>query len=434
MDGYMHRLFTRLLVNRDGNFGLILAIIIVPLIGLIGISIDLVRMLDYKERVQIIADAAALAAINSSSPAHKERLDAGKAYSSAMWAEIARNDFEAQVRAIDSSLSVETKINVSKADNELLSELSYSVSMPTTLSLVLGIGDITFGGALRARSAPPVFKDFHIVVDNSPSMGIGATPAAISAMERKIGCAFACHTRDGTNSNYDRAIALGVPLRIDVVRDGLYKIAETIAQTRTQSDLYRTALFTLGTRAETHVNAKAEELVYLTSDMDELLAGIQKLRLMMQPTDFYNSYALTDVSTALKVLSPLIGTPGDGETAKTPQKYIILITDGVQNKWKSPTCETLVFGDRRCIEYMPQEVCTSVKNRGIKIAVLYTRYVEIRDDSYIRFVKPIADKIPMALKACATRDLFFEVAPDEGIPEAMQELFAKLTATPILTD
>lgn len=435
MTRYMVRLFRRFFVNRDGNFALIFAVIIVPLVGMVGMSIDFIRVLDYKERIQTIADAAVLAALNPNSLAHKERLDVGKNYSSAMWAEVAKDDFLAQVRSLDPSLTVDTKIIVSKSDNDLLSELSYSVSIPTTFSRTLGVGDIEIGGAVRARSAPPVFKDFHILVDNSPSMGIGATPLAIYRMERKMGCAFACHTLDGTSkNNLPRAIGLGVPLRIDVVRSGLNKIAETISQTRTQPDLYRTALYSLGTRAETHVNYKAEELVHLTSDMDELRAGSQKLGLMIMPADGYNSFGLTDVSAALKTFSPLIGTPGNGETAATPQQYVIMITDGVQNKWRSPTCETNVFGDRRCIEYMPQEVCTSVKNRGIKIAVLYTRYVELRDDTYVKYVKPFADRIPLALKACATQNLFFEVAPDEGIPEAMQELFAKLTATPILTD
>lgn len=434
MISFTPRLFRRLLVERDGNFGLIFAILIVPLIAVVGISLDLVRLYETKERIQTIADAAVLGAINSTSPAQRDRFVANMNDEGHPWVGIARDDFVAQLRAFDPSITVRAKIRVSRAGTDLISELSYTVTIPTSLSAAIGAGDIEIKGVARARSAPPVFKDFHILVDNSPSMGIGATREAIERMERGVGCAFACHTADGEPGNFYHVSKLGVLLRIDVVRSGIEKIAETITRTRTQPDLYRASLVSLGTTGRINVASKIEELVPLTSDMNRLIEGNRWLGVMTFRVREVPWLGPSDIAVALDILNSRIATPGNGETVKTPQKYVILITDGVQNKLNSPTCQTAILQDNRCIEYMPQSACTNIKNRGIKLAVLYTTYVDVGGAYYFSHVKPFADRIPQALKACASKDLFFEVAPDEGIPEAMQGIFSKLTESPILTD
>lgn len=434
MTSHLFEIFRQFLTNRTGNFAIISALILVPLLGTVGLAIDFVRALETKARVQVFADEAVIAAINPASRAQVERGLVGHDYTSAQWAEAAVTDLKAQVRSLDPAITVGADLSVSKAGSELISELAYTITVPTTFLRVINVDQINVRGTAKGRFAAAVFKDFYIMVDNSPSMGLGATTADINTLNTKIGCAFACHTLDGTNSNYKNAVATGAKLRIDVVRTGLKKIADTIMATRSQQDLYRASLLTLGSKAETFVANKMEELVSLTSDMSTLVTDGKKLGLMTMPTNGYNSFALTDVNAALNVLNTKIPSPGDGTSVSTAEKYVVLITDGVQNKWKVLTCNTALFGDKRCIEYIPLDACTAIKNRGIKIAVLYTSYIPMTDYTYVTYVKPFASKIPTALKSCASNNLFFEVGPDQGIPEAMQALFAKLTASPILTD
>ena len=54
--------------------------------------------------------------------------------------------------------------------------------------------------------------DFYILLDNTPSMGVGATPTDVSKLEAKTGCAFACHQMDQSTNNYTIAKGLGVAM------------------------------------------------------------------------------------------------------------------------------------------------------------------------------------------------------------------------------
>ncbi len=419
--------------DRSGNFGITTALLLIPLMGMVGLAVDVSRALETKTRVQNMADEAILASINSGSLAQKQRGAVGYTYTHADWSKAALADLQAQVKLLDPSLDVQADMTVSKEGNHLQSDLTYTLSIPTTFLRVLNITKIDISGAAQASFNAAIFKDFYLMVDNSPSMGLGATTADINTLNSKIGCAFACHTLDGTNSNYTQAVATGAKFRIDVVRLGLDKIANAVTSTRTQADLYRVALYNLGAKAETAVASKIEELSALSADMNDLVTSGKKLALMTMPTNGFNSFALTDINSALGVLNTRIGAPGDGTSVSQAGKYVILITDGVQNRWKVKQCNTAIFGDSRCIDYIPTDNCTVLKNRGIKIAVLYTTYIPMTDYTYVTYVKSFAPKIPQALQSCASPGLFFQVGPDQGIPEAMEALFSKLTAAPIIS-
>ena len=66
----------------------------------------------------------------------------------------------------------------------------------------------------------PQYIDFYLLLDNSPSMGVGATPTDVSKMVNNTSdkCAFACHDLNDNNNYYKLAKTLGVTTRIDVLR------------------------------------------------------------------------------------------------------------------------------------------------------------------------------------------------------------------------
>ena len=57
--------------------------------------------------------------------------------------------------------------------------------------------------------------------------------------------------------------------------------------------------------------------------------------------------------------------------------------------------------------------CTTIKNRGIKIAILYTDYLAVPANSwYVSHIAPIQSEIGPALQACASPGLFYDAAID----------------------
>jgi hypothetical protein len=80
-------------------------------------------------------------------------------------------------------------------------------------------------------------------------------------------------------------------------------------------------------------------------------------------------------------------------------------------------------------------LCTTLKNRGIKIAVLYTTYLPLPTNSwYNSWISPFANSIATNMQACASPGLYFEVSPTQGISAAMTALFQKAVQSARLTN
>ena len=74
------------------------------------------------------------------------------------------------------------------------------------------------------------------------------------------------------------------------------------------------------------------------------------------------------------------------------------------------------------------------KNRGIRIAVLYTEYLPLPTNAwYNTYIAPFQSKISGNMKNCATPGLFFEVTTDQDISAAMATLFRAAVAAARLT-
>jgi hypothetical protein len=135
---------------------------------------------------------------------------------------------------------------------------------------------------------------------------------------------------------------------------------------------------------------------------------------------------LTDLNAA-------ISTPGTG-SSNSPQKYVFFVSDGVSDRaLGSPSCSRSTTNGSdpqsgtsyvRCQEPLNVSYCTTLKNRGVKIAVLYTTYLPLPTNAwYNTWIAPFQSTIATNMQACATPGLYFEVAPDQGIADAMQALF-----------
>jgi hypothetical protein len=152
--------------------------------------------------------------------------------------------------------------------------------------------------------------------------------------------------------------------------------------------------------------------------------------------DSYTADKDTQFSTVFPAISSAISAPGAG-TSSAPLKYLFFVSDGVADEYNTGCSKPTVSGGR-CQSPIDVSLCTAIKNRGIKIAVLYTTYLALPTNAwYNTWLAPFNvgpygpspnSEIAQNMQSCASSGLYFEVSPTQGIPEAMNALFRKAVA------
>jgi hypothetical protein len=142
----------------------------------------------------------------------------------------------------------------------------------------------------------------------------------------------------------------------------------------------------------------------------------------------------TNYDAVLTAMNQLIPTPGTGLGSSPPQKVLFFVSDGVADEPDPGSCSQPLTGNR-WQEPVNLALCTAIKNRGIKIAVLYTRYLQLpfsgsgSNSWFNTWILPFWSNISPTMQSCASPGLFFEVSPTQGISQAMSALFQKVVAT-----
>ncbi len=424
------------LQDRRGNFGMMTALLMAPLIGVAGVAIDISDALMARNALQGAADAAALSAVaQTSAGVSQAMLMTGDGQLTTAISD-AKKVFMGQASISTDYTLLSADVDVVKTGNQLKAVFSYKAEVPTTLSRILGQNKVVVSGVAEAMFQTETFRDFYLLLDNTPSMGVGATATDVAKMVANTGdkCAFACHiVKDGVedkNSYYNLAKKLGVTIRIDVVASATSALMDTAKTTRKSSNQYRMAVYTFGEKAE---DTKLLEVSSLTSDLDSVKSKASKIGLMSIPYQGYDNDQQTDFDRALSSVGKLMGTAGTGATAASPEKVVFFVSDGVGDAYKPTSCTKKLNGGR-CQEPIDIAQCTALKAKGYRIAVLYTTYLPLpTNDWYNSWIKPFQSEIPTRMEACASPGLYFEVSPSQGISEAMSAMFLKIATTPRLT-
>jgi hypothetical protein len=145
----------------------------------------------------------------------------------------------------------------------------------------------------------------------------------------------------------------------------------------------------------------------------------------------------TQFTNIMPAINGVISAPGAGTTA-APLKYLFFVSDGVADENNPSSCIKSTTSSGRCQSPLNTALCTTIKNRGIKIAVLYTTYLALPTNSwYNTWISPFNtgpygpspnSQIAQNMQSCASPGLYFEVSPTQGISEAMNALFKKAVA------
>lgn len=419
------------LQDRCGNFAATTALLMFPATVMVGMSVDIWYAYEAKTKLDQVADSAALAAINTQSQAYINSTNGlGKAY----WDKEARDFFEGNRQVVDPRLLVSVSADVERRDLTITSLVKYQMAYPTIFMKMIGVTSIPVSGEAKAEFNVGEYYNVNVLVDNSPSMGIGASQADVDKMQAKMGCAFACHDLSNQMNNLPKATALGVKLRIDVVGSALRKLADMVSNSVAQKGLYKLSLYSLGARADDAVANPLSRLQDMTQDMDAFKTAAQDIKLMIMPRYDYNKYAVGYINKSVQLLNDQIPSSGTGTGVNSPRQVLLLVTDGVEDLLTTGSQCFGTFQYGRCVQYINVNECQRLKNRGVVVAVLHTTYLPITtNDNYNSWVRAIAPKVGPALQACASPNLYEHVDMNSDISAGLNELFKRATNMPRLT-
>jgi hypothetical protein len=325
----------------------------------------------------------------------------------------------------------------------------------------MGVTSVSIAGTSTAQTNAPPYVDFYLLLDNSPSMGLGATADDILHLQSLTpdSCAFACHkhtfnssgqiTGDDTTDYYHVAKTNSVTLRIDVLRTATQQLTQTATASETLPNQFRMGVYTFSDTFQTVSSP--------SSDMASVAANANAIDLAYA---YYNQRdTQTSYDTALSYINSTMPNPGNGTSSTSPQEFLFLVTDGVGDEpvgngsgsgdpYDTPTSylpantqpnltNTLSgnVNSKRLISTLNPAQCQTLKDRGIKIAVLYTPYLPVTSNSfYNSWVAPISSSIPTKLQSCASPGFYFQITPTQGISDAMQAMFRAAINSVLLTN
>lgn len=189
--------FTRYAYRTGGNVAVLTALITPILVLAAGAATDYIAATRREETLNGIADAAALAAVT---PQQMSQTAA-----QARIASLAL--FNSQAATVTGVGTVTPTITVTDgvtANNNLVrtAQVTYTSTSNNVFIQILGMSTIALGGGATAKNTLAPHINFHMLLDTSPSMAIGATPADILTLENNTTnqgtpkCGFACHETD----------------------------------------------------------------------------------------------------------------------------------------------------------------------------------------------------------------------------------------------
>lgn len=448
-------LFRRLRQDRRGNVLTIIGFAIVPLTFSTGMAIDYIFAARLQTKLNAVADAAALAAVTT--PMMDKTSFDGCAAARSMFISQASglaglvmntaNPVELTIKVTDNASSgscsaVKTPTSTAYSRTAVVTWKAKSTNI---FAGVLGMAAMPINGSSETKASVAPNIDFYVLLDTSSSMAFPSTSAGITLLRSKTGgCAFACHsTNDGKAYDksgnltdfYGVATSYDIPLRVDEARKAIQAMMTQAGDlAKTNDAKYRAALATFAA-ADARANNSFKILSTLTSDLPGVSKKAEGAKTSLYynngcpKPDFCNNDVDTATSDAFTRANNVIPTPGNGtnNAGDNPQGILFFITDGLRDEYRP--------GGRPEIAIDPS-LCTTLKARGLRIAVLYTEFLRssMDGDGWSQAnVVPYLYQIEPALQDCASDGLYYKVTSDDDITAALNKLFQQAVATARIT-
>ncbi len=257
--------------------------------------------------------------------------------------------------------------------------------------------------------------------------------------------------------NYALARYNNITLRIDELNSGVTTLLQTATTTAQTSQFstppqYRFSIYSMDTLWSIGLTQLVSLTTNYQSQWTTASATFGAMEMYNNNNDCANAACLSkttapggDVATnyddSLGKLSQssYIPNPGNGtnQAGDTPQEVLFIVTDGVEDEESGGRVQQAIndLGHAPGGNSDSTNWCTTIKNRGIKIAILYTDYLPVPANSwYEEWIAPFQSDIGQALEACATPGLFYDAAIGSDLGQALAALFAAVTQSGHLTN
>lgn len=431
-------LIRRFVHDRRGSTAMIFGLSLIPIIFLVGMGLDFSSAAQKRVLLNAAADAAALSAVTPTAM--------NQTTSQAQTT--ATNIFNGQASLISGLTNTTPSISVTQSGTTRTVTVSYTANSTNTFPNVFALLTKTsntkwpISGSSTATSTTSPNINFYLLLDNSPSMAIAATTSGINTMVANTsaqgGCAFACHESNPSadslgnpngEDNYTLAQNLGVTTRIENMATATASLMST-AQTEENANnaTYKMAVYTFNVSGLNTIQS-------LTSNLTTAASSAGNINVL----EVYDNNCLTssncnndtdtNFETAMSAINTIMPNPGTGTSGSTPQEVLFLVTDGVDDEVNSSSCSQTLDGTR-CQQPFNTTWCTTVKNRGIRIAVLYTEYLPLPTNAwYESWIAPFQSSIATNMQSCASTGLYSQITTDGDITAAIEALFEQAVAT-----
>ncbi|MEM7461443.1 MAG: TadE/TadG family type IV pilus assembly protein [Pseudomonadota bacterium] len=408
-------LFTRYLTNEAGNFSIIAAIVLIPLLTSAGLALDYTRLSESRSRVQQALDAGTMAAaiVMNNGGTRKEAVAEGRSF------------FASNCPLDECSRRRPPRFRIKRGEKVTG---TYRTYIETTFMRVAGFDKVRYNLASEV-ALNQLYTEFHIAIDRSASLGIAADDENVKKLQaltvgfyshQPEGCQFACHEpeenepfRNGKQmSSYELAREAGILLREDVLLDAVDAAAVSLLNNRSSSKSgpINVAAYAFSDSFET--------LVKPTASKAKLKRKIKKSKLRTWGTRY---------DIAMPDLIKRVGKGGNGTSSKDRQKTVILITDGQFTNYWDDADQVDWF------KAFDQSYCGAFKNNGVRVVVVNVEYPDLSgNDKYEEHVASHRSLITKALQSCATEGFYYvaddhkqiEVTMSQMVREVLQEKLA----------
>ena len=418
---WLHRSLVEFGRCGSGNIAMMFGLCSIPILIGIGVYVDYARATDIRSKLDGAADAATLEAVSK---------NANPFVTTPTSTQVQQN-FIALASTVKGAQINTVQATITPSVTNLSVTLNYTGQVNTLFGGIIGTNSVAISGTSTAQVNAPPYVNFYLLLDNSPSMGLGATPTDInnliaytanqkatttpnvkSGSIARASCAFACHqhtfnskgqiTGDDLTDNYHIAKANGVTTRIDVLRTATQQLTQTAAGAETKPNQFSMAVYTFSDTFQT--------VAPLSSVMTTVASQVSSVDLAYAYWDQRD--AQTSFDTALQYMNNIIPNSGNGSSPTVAENFLFLVTDGVEDAPvqgcsgsgdpadppssylpanNQPNIANSLTGNVssscRLIDMIKSgsgTMCDTIKNspRNVKIAILYTPYQPVTSNSF----------------------------------------------------
>lgn len=424
--------FNRFHEDCQGTMAVMFAASIAVLLVLAGFAVDFATTRSSKTAIDNAADAAVLAAVKIAGDEYRK----GNADWKSIAEEAGRKDLEANLGRAGLAPVADVDILVEGENGTFRGKATYAASIKTRLLAVAGINSIAYSNTLTAEYAVPSLLDVHLLIDLSPSMGIGASLVDQQTLQTSTGCALACHyTTPGAGNNYAAARASGAMLRIDVVREAVRQFIKDLKDRVSDADQVRISI--------DGFSNQLIEIYPASTDLDAAYDAAQTIDLTN--LDYNEGTNIAHSLNQLVAKYPVDTAAGEGQRRKS---RIILLSDGIENSsyglpsgtpgvisaeimdpnfvLTTPALQNNAF---ETIQTIDDTTCDAAKAAGHEVLTAHVEYLippawnagSVPRFSYIE--NTLAPKSKQAFLACASNpSLAFEASSTQDVLKMFERI------------